>query len=29
MLAVVNAPNGAAPVEVREVPEPAPAPNEA
>ena len=29
MLAVVNTPNGAAPVELREVPEPQPAPNEA
>jgi NADPH:quinone reductase-like Zn-dependent oxidoreductase len=29
LLAVVNTPNGAAPVELREVPEPQPAPNEA
>jgi NADPH:quinone reductase len=29
MLAVVNTPNAAAPVELREVPEPQPAPNEA
>ena len=29
MLAVVNTPNGAAPVELRELPEPQPAPNEA
>jgi NADPH2:quinone reductase len=29
MLALVNTPNGAAPVELREVPEPEPAPNEA
>ena len=29
MLAVVNTPNGTAPVELREVPEPRPAPNEA
>ena len=29
MLAVVNTPNGAAPAEIREVPEPTPAPNEA
>jgi NADPH:quinone reductase len=29
MLAVVNTPNGSAPVELREVPEPQPAPNEA
>ena len=29
MLAVVNSPNAAAPVELREVPEPQPAPNEA
>lgn len=29
MLALVNTPNGTAPVELREVPEPAPAPNEA
>ena len=29
MLAVINTPNGSAPVEIREVPEPRPAPNEA
>ena len=29
MLAVVNTPNGSAPVEMRDVPEPQPAPNEA
>ena len=29
MLAIVNTPNGSAPVEIREVPEPSPAPNEA
>ncbi|HEX3414492.1 MAG TPA: hypothetical protein VHT00_22535, partial [Stellaceae bacterium] len=29
MLAVVNTPNGVAPVELREVPAPQPAPNEA
>ena len=29
MLAVVNTPEGTAPVEIREVPEPQPAPNEA
>ena len=29
MLAIVNTPEGAAPVELREVPEPQPAPNEA
>jgi len=29
MLAIVNTPNGTAPVEIRELPAPAPAPNEA